>query len=92
MNQTNTSNGGSEAPSLATFSDEDFRRTIGRAMRLVAIATVVGAPLLWWKLGWQSAALLAVGAFISGSGLFEWLLPSGCFMVALSFCTDRFSL
>jgi hypothetical protein len=73
MNRTNTSNGGSETPSLATFSDEDFRRTIGRAMRMVAIATVVGAPLLWWKLGWQSAALLAVGAFISGSGLFEWL-------------------
>ena len=29
--------------------------------------------LLWWKLGWQSAALLVVGAVISASGLWEWL-------------------
>ena len=58
---------------FANFSDEDFRRTIRRALRLVAIAVVVAAPILWWKLGWQSAVLLAVGGLISGSGLFEWL-------------------
>ncbi len=44
-----------------------------RALRLLAVVTVVAAPLLWWKLGWQSAVLLVVGAAISGSGLFEWL-------------------
>ena len=58
---------------LESFSDEDFRRTILQALRLVAIGTVVGVPLAWWKGGWQSAALLTVGAVISGSGLWEWL-------------------
>ena len=58
---------------LETFTDADFRRTILRAIRLAAVITVVGAVLLWWKLGWQSAALLVVGAVISASGLWEWL-------------------
>jgi ATP synthase I subunit len=58
---------------LESFSDEDFRRTMLRALRLLGIVSVVGALLLWWKLGWQSAALLAVGAVISASGLWEWL-------------------
>jgi hypothetical protein len=58
---------------LETFSDADFRQTILRALRLLAVISVVGAGLLWWKLGWQSAALLAVGAVISASGLWEWL-------------------
>ena len=56
-----------------TYTDEDFKRTIWSALRLVAIAVAVGVPLLWWKLGWQSAVLLVVGAGISGSGLYEWL-------------------
>jgi len=39
----------------------------------MGIAVAVGLPVLWWKLGWQSAVLLLVGALISGSGVFEWL-------------------
>ena len=39
----------------------------------MALITVVAVPLLWWKMGWQSAMLLLVGVLISGSGLFEWL-------------------
>jgi hypothetical protein len=62
-----------EPASLADFSDDDFRRTIWSAIRLAAIAVLIGVPLLWWKFGWPSAALFAVGAVISGSGLFEWL-------------------
>jgi hypothetical protein len=58
---------------LEGFSDEDFRRTMLRALRLMAIITVIALPLVWWKLGWQSAVLLLVGAAISGSGLWEWL-------------------
>ena len=58
---------------LESFSDADFRRTILRALKLLAILSVTGALVLWWKLGWQSAALLAVGAVISASGLWEWL-------------------
>ena len=58
---------------LESFSDEDFRRTMLRALRLLGLITAVALPLVWWKLGWQSAALLAVGALISASGLWEWL-------------------
>jgi hypothetical protein len=59
--------------SFDTYTDADFKRSIWSALRMIVIAVVIGVPLLWWKLGWQSAVLLAVGAVISGSGLFEWL-------------------
>lgn len=58
---------------LAGFSDDDVRRTMLRALRLLGILTVVALALVWWKLGWQSAALLLVGAGISASGLWEWM-------------------
>ena len=58
---------------LDGFSDDDFRRTMLRALRLLAVVTVVALPVVWWKLGWQSAVLLIVGSTISGSGLWEWL-------------------
>jgi hypothetical protein len=57
---------------LAGLTDEDVRRTMMRALRLLAILAAAGVALAWWKLGWQSAALLAVGAGISASGLWEW--------------------
>jgi hypothetical protein len=59
--------------SFDTYSDADFKRSIWSALRMIAIAVALSVPLLWWKLGWQSAMLLVVGASISGSGLFEWL-------------------
>jgi hypothetical protein len=65
--------GGDSFPSFDSFSDADFKRTIYSALRLVVAAVALGVPVLWWKLGWQSAALFAVGAAISGSGLFEWV-------------------
>jgi hypothetical protein len=65
------------------FSDADFTRTIWSALRLLAILTVLAAPVLWWKLGWQSAALLVVGAAISGSGLWEWLRLMTAVMVRM---------
>jgi hypothetical protein len=58
---------------LESFSDADFRATMLRALRLLTFVSVAGVLLLWWKMGWQSAALLAVGAIISASGLWEWL-------------------
>jgi hypothetical protein len=58
---------------LAGLTDEDVRRTMQRALRLLAILAVLGVVLVWLKLGWQSAALLAVGAAISASGLWEWM-------------------
>ncbi len=65
------------------FTDADFKRTILGAIRLLAILTVVALPLLWWKLGWQSAALLLVGSVISGSGLWEWLRLMSAVMVRM---------
>jgi hypothetical protein len=59
--------------SFDSFTDADFKRTIWNALRLVVIAVAIACPLLWWKLDWQSALLLLVGALISGTGLFEWL-------------------
>jgi hypothetical protein len=58
---------------LDSFTDDDFRRTVIRALKLLAVVAAVAALLLWWKLGWQSAVLLLVGAGISGAGLFDWL-------------------
>ena len=58
---------------VENFTDDDFRRTMLRTLRLMAIVTVVALPLVWWRLGWQSAVLLLVGSVISGSGLWEWL-------------------
>ncbi len=68
---------------MENFSDADFKRTIWSALRLLVIITAVVAPLLWWKLNWQSAALLVVGALISGSGLYEWLRLMTAVMVRM---------
>ena len=66
-----------------SYSDADVKRTLWNALRLVGIGIAVGVPLLWWKLGWQSAVLLAVGAVVSGSGLFEWLRLTTALMVRM---------
>jgi hypothetical protein len=58
---------------MEQFTDEDFKKTMLGSIRLMAIAAVVIAPVLWFKMGWPSAALFLVGALISGSGLWEWL-------------------
>jgi len=58
---------------LAGLTDADFTRTMIAALKLLAVLTVVAAALFWWKAGWQSAALLLVGAAISAASLWEWL-------------------
>jgi hypothetical protein len=68
---------------MESFSDADFKRTIWSALRLLGVITVVAVPLVWWKLGWQSAVLLLVGAVISGSGLYEWLRLMTAVMVRM---------
>jgi hypothetical protein len=68
---------------MDSFSDADFKRTIWSALRLLTVITVVAAPLVWWKLGWQSAVLLLVGSLISGSGLYEWLRLMTAVMVRM---------
>ena len=68
---------------MDSLTDDDFKRTVRSALRLMAIATAVVAPLVWWKMGWQSAVLLLVGALISGSGLYEWLRLMTAVMVRM---------
>ena len=68
---------------MESFSDADFKRTITNALRLLVVVTAIAAPLVWWKLGWQSAVLLGVGALISGSGLWEWLRLMTAVMVRM---------
>jgi hypothetical protein len=68
---------------MDTLTDADFKRTVWGALRLIAVLTVIAAPLVWWKMGWQSAVFLLVGALISGSGLFEWLRLMTAVMVRM---------
>ena len=68
---------------MDTLTDEDFKRTVWSALRLMAVFTAVAVPIVWWKMGWQSALLLIVGALISGSGLFEWLRLMTAVMVRM---------
>ncbi len=56
---------------LNGFSDDDARRTILQSIRLLMYLCAAGVALAWWCAGWQSAALLVVGAAISGSGVWE---------------------
>ena len=58
---------------LEGFTDADVRSTLVRTLRLLAVLTVVGMGFVGWKLGWQSAVFLLVGAAISGTGLWEWM-------------------
>jgi hypothetical protein len=68
---------------MDSFTDADFKRTMWSALRLLTVITLVAVPLVWWKLGWQSAVLLLVGALISGSGLYEWLRLMTAVMVRM---------
>lgn len=68
---------------INSYTDADFKRTIWKALRLMAIIALVATPLVWWKAGWPSAALLVVGAVISGSGLFEWLRLMSAVMIRM---------
>jgi hypothetical protein len=68
---------------MDTLTDADFKRTVWSALRLMAVFTAVAVPIVWWKMGWQSALLLIVGALISGSGLFEWLRLMTAVMVRM---------
>lgn len=76
-------NEGASLKAIDSYTDADFKRTIWSALRLLTIITVVAVPLVWWKLGWPSAALLVVGVAISGSGLFEWLRLMSAVMVRM---------
>ena len=50
---------------------------------MLAILAGMGGLILWWKMGWQSAVLLVVGAAISGSSLWEWLRLMSAVMIRM---------
>ena len=54
------------------FSDQDLRVVLNRALRTVAIAMLVLAPLLWIAWGWRSMILFLVGGAIAATGIIEW--------------------
>jgi hypothetical protein len=54
------------------FSDQDLRVVLNRALRTVAIAILVLAPILWIALGWRSMILFLVGGAIAATGIIEW--------------------
>ncbi len=56
----------------AGLSDTDLRQTMLASLRLLAMLAAVVAAVFWWRAGWQSGLLVAVGAAISGASLWEW--------------------
>ncbi len=55
------------------LTDADFRRTMLASLRLLALLCAVVMAAFWWKAGWQSGLLVAIGAAISAASLWEWL-------------------
>jgi hypothetical protein len=54
------------------FSDQDLRVVLNRALRTVAVAMLVLAPVLWIAWGWRSMILFLVGGAIAATGIIEW--------------------
>jgi len=55
------------------LTDADVRNAMLSSVRLLAMLAIVAAALFWWRMNWQSAVLLLVGAAISSTSLWEWL-------------------
>ena len=54
------------------FNDQDFRIALDRALKIVLILGLIGIPIVWVALGWQSAIFFLIGAAIAATGIFEW--------------------
>lgn len=57
---------------ILDFSDADLAALLKRVVRATAAVGAVVALLLWLAMGWQTAALFAVGAAISIGSIYEW--------------------
>ena len=60
-----------EHPILA-FTDADLEALLRRVVRVTGALGVAVALVLWPAMGWQTAALFAVGAAISIGSIYEW--------------------
>ncbi len=56
----------------APLTDDDFRRMMRRALRHVAILSVILAVVLTFVMGWRSGLMFLAGAAISFTGIWEW--------------------
>ena len=56
----------------ANLSDQDLRQTTIASLRLLGVLAAIVMALFWWRSGWQSAVLVAVGSLISGASLWQW--------------------
>jgi len=61
----------SEHP-IADVTDADLALALDRAVRETLVLGLVVSLVLWPTLGWQTAALFAVGAAISVASIYEW--------------------
>ncbi len=57
---------------VLNFSDADLKVALRRALKVTAIGGLVLAVALTVIYGWQTGLLLAAGAVISATGLWEW--------------------
>ncbi|HEX3661047.1 MAG TPA: ATP synthase subunit I [Acidobacteriaceae bacterium] len=61
-----------EPPVSPDMTDDDLRRLLGRALRVVAILTPILFLVFTFALGWQTGLLFLAGAMISWTGIWEW--------------------
>jgi hypothetical protein len=61
-----------KAHPILEFSDADLAALLRRTVWVTAALGVVVALILWPVMGWQTAALFAVGAGLSVGSIYEW--------------------
>jgi uncharacterized membrane protein len=61
-----------EAHPVADLSDAALQALLRRAMRNTLILGLISAVALGIASGWRNAAMMAVGAVISGASILEW--------------------
>ncbi len=57
---------------ILAFSDADLAALLKRVVRDTAVLGAIVSLVLWPAMGWQTAALFAVGAAISIGSVYEW--------------------
>ena len=57
---------------IVDFTFADLTALLKRAVRITVILGVAVALILWFAMGWQTAALFAVGGALSVGSIYEW--------------------
>lgn len=61
-----------EANPFVQLTEAGLNQVMRRSLKIIAIIAVAVAIVLTFTVGWQTAVLLLVGAFVSATGLYEW--------------------